>query len=101
MVSAGLPAVHVEGQGGLADVVADPSLAQFTVAKKQVFSAARHSAAFSWNVFAGSAKVAGRYPPGPAFCAVPVLPATRKPVTSPSGAAIVLVLGFVIAFKLI
>ena len=34
-------------------------LAQFTVAKKQVFSAARHNAAFSWNVFAGSAKVVG------------------------------------------
>jgi hypothetical protein len=43
-----------------ADVVPEPSLAQFTDAKKQVFSAARQSIAFSWNVFAGSAKVMGR-----------------------------------------
>ena len=43
-----------------AEVVGDPALAQFTVAKKQVFSAARHKAAFSWNVFAGSAKLEGR-----------------------------------------
>ena len=43
-----------------AEVVGDPSLAQFTVAKKQVFSAARHKAAFSWNEFAGSAKIEGR-----------------------------------------
>jgi hypothetical protein len=41
-------------------VVGDPALAQFTVAKKQVFSAARHKAAFSWNEFAGSAKLEGR-----------------------------------------
>jgi hypothetical protein len=41
-------------------VVGDPALAQFTVATKQVFSAARHRIAFSWNEFAGSAKVEGR-----------------------------------------
>ncbi len=42
-----------------ADVVGDPALAKFTVAKKQVFSAARHNAAFSWNEFEGSANVDG------------------------------------------
>jgi hypothetical protein len=41
-------------------VVGEPSLAKFTVAKKQVFSAARQRAAFSWNEFAGSANVVGR-----------------------------------------
>jgi hypothetical protein len=47
-------------------VLGDPALAQFTVATKQVFSAARHKTAFSWNELAGSAKLDGRYPPGSA-----------------------------------
>jgi hypothetical protein len=34
----------------IADVVPERSLAQFTDAKQQVFSAARHRMAFSWNV---------------------------------------------------
>ena len=44
----------------MADVVGDPSLAQFTEANQQTFSAARHNMAFSWNVFDGSPKVVGR-----------------------------------------
>ena len=57
-----LDAVAATGTAGraIADVVPDPSLAQFTDATKHVFSAARHRMAFSWNVLAGSANVVGR-----------------------------------------
>ena len=44
----------------IADVVPEPSLAAFTDANQQLFSAARQSTAFSWKLLAGSANVVGR-----------------------------------------